>query len=312
MLHAAVKLGIFDALGDGMLDSGAVAERTSTDPDACGRLLTALSAYDLLERTGGVYRNTPASRRWLCSDSEEYIGSIILHHHYLMDSWARLDKAVKTGEPVRGRSTAKEETRKAFLMGMFNTASMQAPDIVHQVDLSGRKRLLDLGGGPGTYAIHFCRHNPGLTAVVLDLPTTRPFAEQTIARFDLADRIRFQAGDFLQQEELGKDFDVVWMSHILHAEGPDTCRDIMRKAADTLNPGGLLLIHDFLLNDAGDGPFFPALFSLNMLTGTQEGRSYTEEEVREMMHQSGLDQIERLSYRGPSDSAIMRGVKGKG
>ena len=71
-------------------------------------------------------------------------------------------------------------------MGMFNLASLLAPRIAQAIDLSGCRRLLDLGGGPGTYAIHFCLANPGLSAVVYDLPTTRSFAEETIARFDLS------------------------------------------------------------------------------------------------------------------------------
>jgi predicted O-methyltransferase YrrM len=305
VLQAAVKLGLFDAIGDETLDSSLVAERTTTDPDACRRLLSVLTAYGMLEKAGNGYRNSPPARRWLCKDSGEYIGWIILHHHYLMDSWARLDQAVRTGGPVRQRSTAGEDTREAFLMGMFNTASLQAPSLVRQVDLSGRRRLLDLGGGPGTYAIHFCLHNPGLTAVVLDLPTTRPFAEKTIARFGLQDRIAFRAGDFLESSDLSGPYDVVWMSHILHAEGPQTCRELVRKAGKALEKDGVLLIHDFFLDDTGDGPFFPALFSLNMLTGTREGRSYRAGEVMAMMAEAGLTGIERLDYRGPSDSGII-------
>ena len=76
-------------------------------------------------------------------------------------------------------------------MGMFNMAMNTAPRLVPLADLSGRRRLLDLGGGPGTYAIHFCRHNPDLQATVFDLPTTRPFALKTIERFGLGDRVGF-------------------------------------------------------------------------------------------------------------------------
>jgi SAM-dependent methyltransferase len=306
LLHAAVKLGIFDAFGGETLGSATVAARTGTEPDACRRLLVALAAYGLLDKSGSSYRNTDAARRWLCKDSEQYLGYIILHHHYLMDSWARLDQAVRTGRPVRQRSSSQEDSREAFLMGMFNTAMLQAPDLVSEVDLTGRKRLLDLGGGPGTYAIHFCLHNPQMTAVVYDLPVTRPFAEKTIARFGLEDRIAFQPGDFVREQELEGNWDVVWMSHILHGEGPQTCRELVRKAAHALERGGLLLIHDFFLDETEDGPFFPALFSLNMLTGTEEGRAYTEYEVRAMLGEAGLSHIERLSYRGPSESGVLR------
>ena len=307
-LHAAVKLGVFDALGDQPLSGEEVARQTATEPDACLRLLGALTALGLVSRQGADFANTPASRRWLCRDSDAYLGFMILHHHYLMESWAQLDQAVRTGEPVRQRSSRSEDTREAFLMGMFNNAMLQAPELVRQVDLTGRRRLLDLGGGPGTYAVHFCLDNPGLSAVVFDLPATRPFAEKTFARFNLEERIAFQPGDFTR-DRLGQGFDVVWMSHILHGEGPGTCRELVAKAAQTLEPGGELLIHEFILSDAGDGPLFPALFSLNMLTGTEAGRSYTGSELEEMMDAAGLWNIERLPYQGPTESGILRGRK---
>jgi len=101
-----------------------------------------------------------------------------------MSGWSRLDQAVAGGAPVVRKQVSKtddEVQRESFLMGMFNLASMLAPGIAQQIDLSGRKRLLDLGGGPGTYAIHFCKQNPQLSGVVYDLPTTRSFAEKPSA-----------------------------------------------------------------------------------------------------------------------------------
>jgi hypothetical protein len=88
---------------------------------------------------------------------------------------------------------------------------------------------------PGTFAIHFCRQNPQLTATVFDLPTTRPFAEKTIKRFDLEDRIDFQGGNYLKDEIEGH-YDAAWHSHILHAEGPDGCRPKGHSTLTSSNP----------------------------------------------------------------------------
>ena len=109
---------------------------------------------------------------------------MIMHHHFLMESWSKLDEATQTGKQVRPRASFDDPTqREAFLMGMFNNAMLMAPRLVKEVDLSGKKHLLDLGGGPGTYAIHFCMENPNIKATVYDLPSTRPFAEKTIRQF---------------------------------------------------------------------------------------------------------------------------------
>ena len=194
-------------------------------------------------------------------------------------------------------------------MGMFNMAMNLAPRIVPEIDLSGRKHLLDLGGGPGTYAIHFCLKNPGLRATVYDLPTTRSFAEKTITRFGLSDRIDFQEGDYLEGTIQGT-FDVVWLSHILHGEGPEDCQRMIGKAVSRLTSGGLILIHEFILNDEMDGPVFPAIFSLNMLLGTEKGQSYSDRQIREMLAQAGVREIRRIPVQTPNDSGIIQGRVG--
>ncbi len=307
-LHAGVKLGIFTAIGDDALAAPALAEKLGTDSDGTARLLDALTAMALLSKKDGQYRNTPISRTCLSKDSDQYIGYMILHHHHLIESWNRLDEAVATGRPIEDQlPISKEDRRENFLMGMFNTASLTAPALVKAFDLSDRQHLLDLGGGPGTYAIHFCRQHPQLAATVFDLPTTRPFAEKTIARFDLSDRIRFTAGDYTAEEIPGH-YDVVWMSHILHSESPDVGVPLLKKVAAVLEPGGVLMVHDFILDDTLDGPLFPALFSLNMLVRTESGRSYSEKEITNMLMEGGFKTVTRHPFRGPTESGVMIGT----
>jgi len=198
--------------------------------------------------------------------------------------------------------------RESFLMGMFNLAMGIAQELVPTLDLSGKTRLLDLGGGPGTYAIHFCMHNPQLTATLFDLATTQPFAEQTIAKFGLTERIKFSPGDF-HSDELGGPYDVAWLSHILHGENSEDCHKIVAKAAEALEPGGMIMIHEFILDNTRDAPLFPALFSLNMLAVTDSGQSYSENEIRGMMAAAGIVEIHRPAYRGPTGSSVLLGRK---
>jgi len=308
-LHAGVKLDLFTELGGLSLRAEQLAESRGLDARALAMLLDALAAMGLLVKSGETYSNTPDALTYLSAESPDYVGHMILHHHHLVASWSRLDEAVRTGKPVREKSVfSDKERRKRFLMGMFNNAMLLAPGLVPEVDLSGCRRLLDLGGGPGTYAIHFCRHNPGLAAVVYDLPATRPFAEETIARFGLADRISFAEGDY-HGDPVPGGFDAAWLSHVLHAEGPADSRKILKKAAAALAPGGRVLVHDFILDDTRDRPLFPALFSLNMLLGTEKGQAYSEGEIVDMMAAAGFSKIRRLGYRGPTASGIVAGKR---
>ncbi len=304
-LQAAVSLDIFTAVGKETLSASEIAARIAADPRAASRLLNALAAMKLLEKREDTYRNTDAARIWLSKDSPDYIGYIILHHHHLMQFWSHLDEVVKSGRPNRSRSfMGSDEQREWFLMGMFNIAMKVAPLVTAEVDLAGRRHLLDLGGGPGTYAVHFCRKYPDLQATVFDLPTTRSFFKQTVDRFGLTDRIAFREGDFVR-DDIGGDYDVVLLSQVLHGEGPETCGKIIGKAVTALTPGGMIIVHEFILDDSMDGPLHPALFSLNMLLGTESGQSYSEKQIMDMLADAGARKIRRLPFKPPGGSGLI-------
>lgn len=309
-LHAGVKLELFTILGSGSMGSDEVAAAAGADSRGMTFLLNALAALGLLVKDGHAYRNSSSAKQFLDQNSNEYIGHMIMHHHHLVEAWSRMDEVVKRGRPLPERTVehGEEQRREAFLMGMYNIASQQAPHITAGIDLGHSGRLLDLGGGPGTYAISFCKANPNLEAVIYDLPTTKPFAEKTVARHGMSHRITFSEGNFVT-DALGGPFDVVWLSHILHAEGPETCAKILAKAVGALDPGGMILIHDFYLNDTMDSPVFPALFALNMLQATEAGQSYSENQVRKMLIAAGVRDIQRLAYEGPTESGILQGYR---
>ncbi|HPJ68429.1 MAG TPA: methyltransferase [Desulfobacteraceae bacterium] len=307
-VHAAVKLDIFTIIGNEVLGCEEIARRIKGNIRGVATLLNALAAMGLLDKSDDKFANTLFSSEYLCRSLPQYMGHIIMHYMHLVDSWRRLDQAVIKGRQTRPRSSMRgEEEREAFLMGMFNIAMGQAPGAVKEIDLSGRKHLLDLGGGPGTWAIHFCLANDGLRATVFDLSSTRPFAEKTIAGFGLSKRIDFMEGDYHKNKIKGK-YDVAWLSQILHGEGPESCRRMIRKAVSVLEPGGLIFVHEFILNNDMAGPLHPALFSLNMLTGTKSGRSYSEEQIMDMLRDAGAMDLKRLPFRSPNDSGIVAGT----
>ena len=307
-LHAAVKLGVFTLIGQDQLTGMEIAQQLNGDERGVATLLNALTAMGLLTKSHNKYANTAVSATYLSKDSAQYIGYMVMHHYHLVDSWHQLDRSVIRGEPVRFRAASStEEQRESFLMGMFNLAMALAPQATKEIDLAGREYLLDMGGGPGTWAIHFCLNNPGLKAAVYDLPASRPFAEQIIARFGVSERVHFEEGNYLEDEIKGR-YDVAWLSHILHGESPEDCELIIKRAVETLEPGGLIMIHDFILNNDLAGPLFPALFSLNMLTGTTGGRSYSEEQIMGMLAKAGAKNLSRHPFRAPNDSGIILGT----
>jgi len=309
-LHAGVKLDIFTVIGSKTLSCDEINEKLIVDKRGLTLLLNSLSALELLVKDDEKYSNSPPALTFLSKDSPQYLGFMIMHHHHLMESWHKMDTAIIEGRPTRDRSSfSDEERRESFLMGMFNIGMATAPGLSKELDLSGCKKLLDLGGGPGTFAIHFCLANPGLKASVYDLETTRPFAEKTIKKFNVSDRVDFIPGNYVEDECIEPDlFDAAWLSHILHGEGPEQAKKIIGKAVLALKPGSKIFIHEFILNDNMDGPLFPALFSINMYLGTPDGQSYSETQLSDMLKAQGVKNIKRLSFVGPTQSGILSGI----
>ena len=158
------------------------------------------------------------------------------------------------------------------------------------------KRLLDLGGGPGTYSIHFCLANPEMEAVIFDRPTTKPFAFKTVASFDLEERIEFIGGDFNVDPIQGGPYDVAWLSHILHSNSYEDCQKCIEKTVAALEPGGLILIMDMFRPQSKNA----ARHIINTYASTEPEilqndfynsllASFRVDEVREQLIQTGLD-----------------------
>ena len=305
-LHTAVRMNVFEILAGGPLGVAEAARRLKADGRGTAVLLNALAAMDLLcKEPDGCFSLRPNTRSFLLKESARYVGYLVSHHANLLPAWGRLDEAVASGLPIGKRSSEKGgEVLESFLLGMHSNSLGYAGRAVQSIDLGDCRSLLDLGGGPGTWSVHFARHHPGLKATVFDLPVTEPYAERIINEYDMAERINFVAGDFLK-DDLPCCFDAVWLSHILHGEGPEECAVIIRKAVSSLNRDGLILIHEFILNDDMASPLFPALFSLNMLTGTPRGRSYGHAELKTMLADAGCRDIRLLPFVGPTESRII-------
>ena len=174
VLMAANHLGFFSALGDEALSAEEVASRCSTHPRATRLLLNACVAVGILEKESDLYRNSSEARASLVRGRPGYIGDALAHQEDLWQPWGRLHEAVRTNQRVAERSnlTPLTEVHRNFILAMHNRALQVAPLLAESLGLSGRRRLFDAGGGPGTYAIALVKRYPGLRAIVFDLPQT--------------------------------------------------------------------------------------------------------------------------------------------
>lgn len=294
----AVELKLFGAVGEGDSTSAEVAERLGADPRATDRLMNALVALEVLAKKDGRFSNSADAREFLVSGKPGYVGDALMHAANLWDSWSMLTEAVKAGTSVVKREgKARAGWVKPFISAMHANASMQAPRIAPLVDLKDVKRLLDVGGGSGAYSIEFCRRKPDLNAVVFDLPDVLPLTGEYVAEAGLSDRISTVGGDF-SVDELGADFDLAFVSAIIHMNSPEENLDLYRKCWRALRPGGRIVVQDFIVNEDRTTPPQAAIFALNMLVGTRAGDTYTEGEVREALEQAGFGDVKRKDTPG--------------
>ena len=293
ILLTAHELGLFTALGSGRHTSAGIASMIGTDPRATDRLMNALCAMGLLTKENGRFSNSQGARECLVEDSPGYLGGL-MHTVHLWDTWTTLTEAVRTGTGVRLRTVEQkqEQWRSAFIAAMHDRAMRQAPAVVGQIDLSNVTRVLDVGGGSGAYAMAFVRAKAGISATVFDLPGVIPLTRGYVEREGLSQSVATVPGDYLN-DGLGKDFDIVFLSAIIHSNSSSENAELIMKCARALRPGGRVVVQDFIMDEERLTPSAGAIFALNMLVGTESGDTYTEAEVSGWMTAAGLSGVSR-------------------
>jgi len=310
ILMVATDLGVFDHLEE-LNSAPEVAARVKADPRAMDILLNGLTAIGVLIKEGERFRNGPAASRFLVHGKEDYRGAIIRHLHHTWWGWSELGQTVVRGKAPDYKSEqwlerhpwSEKDWMREFIWGMHAIAQDLAPKAAAKLDLSQVRHLLDLGGGPGTYAIAFAQANPHLKVTVFDFPGPCEIAQENIARHGFMARIGTRAGNFLK-DSIGSGYDFIWASQILHSHDEAQCQLIIRKCVEALAVGGRLAIQDFFLNDDGYTPVEAALFSVHMLAVTPGGRSYRHREVREWMTAAGLSTAAHI-VTSPQTSVLL-------
>jgi SAM-dependent methyltransferase len=294
ILHVAVGLDVFSKLADEGKTAAQLATLLHVEPRALELLLNALTAMGFLHKEVERFQDTAVSHTYLSLGGPKPLVHLIRHQARRWAEWEKLAEAVRTGRPVRKPDMFQEEPEELedFIRGMHELALARgdARYLARAIPLARCKKLLDLGGGPGTYASMFCRVNPSLEAVVMDLPATIKVARRVLAEFDTTSRVTFVPGDYRRDPIKGGPFDVALVSNILHAENEETNRPLLRKVFEALAPGGILILKDHVQSADHTEPEYGALFALAMLLTTR-GRTYSYGEISAWLEAAGFHDI---------------------
>jgi 2-polyprenyl-3-methyl-5-hydroxy-6-metoxy-1,4-benzoquinol methylase len=305
----AFELDLFSIMRNGELTSAEIAGKCRTKARATDRLLNALVAMELLIKDNDKFRNSDLALQYFVKGSPSYMQGI-MHSVNLWDTWSNLTLSVRTGKPS-ARQAINDRGKnwlEAFIAAMHDRARQQAAPSIAILNLNGVKRVLDLGGGSGAFAMAFVDAGKGITATVFDLPNVVPLTKKYILDNGYANRIDTLTGDYTV-DSIGFGYDLIFLSAIIHSNSYETNKRLVAKCAASLNPGGQLVIQDHIMSEDRTQPLQGAVFAINMLVGTQEGDCFTSTEIRYWMSQAGLTDFKQQP--APQGVSQMIGFKTK-
>ena len=295
----ALELDIFTAVGDGAT-AEQVGAKVEANARAVGMLLDALVSLGLLCKREEVYKNTAESARYFVRGSKDNQRDGLLHTANIWHRWSTLTDAVRRGTRMGIEGDDRPEWTRNFIAGMERNAKARAPIVVMAVGAEGGRRVLDLGGGSGAYSIAFAKASGSVKCEILDIPEVAPLTIEYISNAGVSDQVTVRPGNMLQ-DDFGSGYDLIMLNAICHMFSETQNRDIFLRARRALAPNGRLVVQDFILNADRTGPQQAALFSLNMLVGTDAGASYSDAEYARWMKDAGFAEVNRINLPGPSD-----------
>jgi 2-polyprenyl-3-methyl-5-hydroxy-6-metoxy-1,4-benzoquinol methylase len=273
-------------------------------------LLEFLEAYGYLKRDGETFANTTMTTKWLLRSPKGSFSDAIRVWDELLEFWSANElETMRNGKPsmtLYEWYNQRPDSWRTFHDEEIWYASMFGGRIASELKISASaRRLLDVGGGHGMYSVMICRRHPNLTATVFDQPRVLEYTRDILTSEKMSDRISVRPGDFLL-DDLGSGYDVALLFNIIHGLLPEQNKELFRRLALSLNPGGILAIFDqFTGNEFG--PVQKAsnrFWGLTYLT-LLGGQVYSSEEVKGWLTASGYGDVRRVNIRIAASSLLV-------
>jgi 3-hydroxy-5-methyl-1-naphthoate 3-O-methyltransferase len=322
-LMAAVELELFTKLSGGkqmtLNELQQTLEVEARPTDVFASALASLGLLLVTKKDYGerLFANSPVSEMFLDKSKASYMGDIIsMFDKRLYKAWDKLVESLQTNKPVnaadgggaesifdQAKSKQAVEEIQKFTHAMHGVSIGPAMQLTKVYDFSKHRRMMDIGGGSGVYAIQVVKANPHMKATVLDLEAVCEVAEQYIKSYNLEDKVKTKPLDFFR-EDIPKGYDVSFLSLILHDYSEEKGIALLKKINTSLANDGVIVISEWLLNDEKTGPAASALMGLNMIIETYGGKNYSYAEIADMLKQAGFKRAERRSLAGPADLVV--------
>lgn len=296
ILLSAAELDLFSKLKDGPRTADDIAATEGWGARGLRILMDALAAMEFLQKNpDGLYSVEPSVAALLAGDGAKTVLPLVLHRVTMWKSWSHLTDIIRTGENTYGMDIESRPPGEleAFIGAMHVIGKRMAGTVADSLDLAPYRRLLDLGGGSGTYTMAFLERAPQMRATLFDRPSVVEMARERLQQSGYLDRVQLVAGDY-SVDELPRGQDLVLLSAVIHSNSREGNQALYRRVNRAMEPGGTILIRDYIM---APGRIFPpdgAIFAVNMLAATRGGDSYTFAEVKEDLELSGFHEVRMI------------------
>lgn len=288
-LFAGVEFGLFEQLAGGPLDLGTLAERAGAPERTVRIVADALVALGLLTHGPGGYANSRAAQTLLAGTGPADLRPALrLYDRISYPNWMGLAHSVRTGEPTRRALSDEDQAILSVGVDALSTPAARALSVAY--DFAPHRRLLDLGGGTGSFLCALLQRHRNLSGTLMDTKAVAPLALERLADAGVAGRAEVVAGDILV-DELPTGHDAVLIANVLHLMAPERNLELLKRTRACVAPGGRLLVVDFITDRTRTKPLFAALMAGSFLTGYGDGDVYNEEEISGWLTEAGWRKV---------------------
>lgn len=313
-LMSAVELDIFTAIAHGNNTIATLADAVGITPLNAERLLTALTAMQLLTRQGESFANAADVQKFLVADEPSYAGPWMLFGKPRWQAWGQLTEHLKVSDEalrVLGMydDTFTVERAREYHQATYSIGLGAARRFHRQVDLSQRTKIMDLGGGSGCYCIVAAQNYPDIKAEVLDLAPVVVVTREYLEENRVTQQVTASACDFTQ-DPLPQDADVAIMASNLPQYSREIITKVVQRVFDALLPGGEFHLIGEMVNSEGTGPLAPALWGLSEAVNRSTGLAHSEADCRHYLEAAGFKQIVLTEFI-PETLTRISGIKPK-
>lgn len=297
-LFAANELGLFEALGGSPTTLEGLAARTGLTTRAARINADAMVALGLLERDGELYRNSPPAAAFLSGQGPADLRPFLRFWDQLSyPTWEGFADTLAHG-PSQEIFELDDEQQEIASAGIEAILTGPANTLAGTVDFSAHRRLLDVGGGTGSWSIAAARQHPHLQATVLELPVVTEVARKRVADAGMTARIDVVNGDAMTGE-LPEGYDVFLLANLIHYWSPEENRELLHCVRRAAAPEARLLVADFWTDLTHTEPVIAALMAGEFAVHIRNGDVYSVDEARSWLEETGWRFVDHSPLAGP-------------